>query len=95
MSAARLATFTVGGRTRYGAVTGKGFNLIVAFERGEAGGRAVAESTFHHFCDYNWDPRSGCPSFVSERPSDRIVIDPRGRWSTERYVRNLAMWLAR
>jgi hypothetical protein len=76
--------------------SGVRFNLAVAFEREPGGtGAAVAQSTFHHFCDYNWDPRSGCPSFVSERPSDRIVIDPRGRWSTERYVRNLATWLAR
>ena len=76
--------------------TGVRFNIAVAFEREPGGaGAAVAQSTFHHFCDYNWDPRTGCPSFVSERPSDRIVIDPRGRWSTERYVRNLATWLAR
>ena len=76
--------------------TGVRFNLAVAFEREPGGaGAAVAQSTFHHFCDYNWDPRAGCPSFVSEPPSDRILVDPRGRWSTERYVRNLATWLAR
>lgn len=76
--------------------TGVRFNLAVAFEREVGGtGAAVAQSTFHHFCDYNWDPRAGCPSFVSEPPSDRILADPRGRRSTERYVRNLATWLAR
>lgn len=74
------------------AVSGAPFNLIVAFE-GE-GGRAVAQSTFHHFCDYNLDPRRGCPSFVSETPTDRIITDPRGRRSAERYFQNLAEWLS-
>jgi hypothetical protein len=75
--------------------TGRPFNLAVAFERGPDGeGRAIAQSTFHHFCDYNWDPRAGCPSFVSEPPSDRILTDPRGLASTHRYVANLATWLA-
>lgn len=75
--------------------TERPFNLAVAFERGPDGeGRAIAESTFHHFCDYNWDPRAGCPSFVSEPASDRILTDPRGLASTHRYVANLAAWLA-
>ena len=73
-------------------VSGASFNLIVTFE-GD-GGRAVAQSTFHHFCDYNLDPRCGCPSFVSETPTDRIVADPRGRHSAERYFQNLAEWLS-
>jgi hypothetical protein len=73
-------------------VSGAQFNLIVAFE-GE-GGRAVAQSTFHHFADYNLDPRCGCPTFVSEPPSDRILTDPRGRRAAERYFRNLAEWLS-
>jgi hypothetical protein len=75
--------------------TGRPFNLAVAFERGPEGeGRAIAQSTFHHFCDYNWDPRLGSPSFVSEAPTDRILTDPRGIASTHRYVANLARWLA-
>ncbi|HEY9236031.1 MULTISPECIES: hypothetical protein [Phenylobacterium] len=75
--------------------TGARFNLIVAFEGRVPGqGRAVAQSTFHHFCDYNLDPRSGCPSFVSEQASDRILTDPRGRQAVERYYRNLAEWLS-
>jgi len=75
--------------------TGVDFNIAVAFEPqpGGAGG-AVAQSTFHHFADYNWDPRAGAPSFVDEPPSDRILTDPRGLASTHRYVRNLAAWLA-
>ena len=28
----------------------------------------VAESTFHHFADYNWDLDRGAPSFVTEPP---------------------------
>ncbi len=74
--------------------TGVPFNLAVAFEP-EAGGAgpAVAQSTFHHFADYNWNPNDGCPSFVSEAPVDRILTDPRGIEATHRYVRNLAVWL--
>lgn len=75
-------------------VSGNRFNLIVAFEAARDAGRAVAQSTFHHFCDYNLDPRFGCPSFVTEPPSDRIVTDPRGRHSAERYFSNLAEWLS-
>jgi len=75
--------------------SGARFNLAVAFEPQPGGaGAAVAQSTFHHFCDYNWDPRAGCPSFVSEPPSDRIVTDPRGLRAAHRYVANLAAWLS-
>lgn len=75
--------------------TGVDFNIAVAFEPQPGGpGAAVAQSTFHHFADYNWDPRMGAPSFVDEPPSDRILTDPRGLASTHRYVRNLAAWLA-
>jgi len=74
--------------------TGARFNLAVAFEPEPGGaGPAVAQSTFHHFADYNWDPRRGCPSFVTETPTDRILTDPRGLDDTHRYVRNLATWL--
>ncbi len=75
-------------------VTGRRFNLAVAFEPGEQAGPGLAQSTFHHFADYNWDPRTGCPSFVTEAPGDGMLRDPEGRRSTERYVRNLALWLA-
>jgi hypothetical protein len=58
-------------------VTRRPFNLIVAFEReldehGNTLGRAVAESSFHHFADYNWDTSIGCPSFVTEPPAIRL-----------------------
>jgi len=41
-------------------ITHRPFNLIVAFEHaldahGNRLGRAIAESSFHHFVDYNWD----------------------------------------
>ena len=74
--------------------TQRSFNLAVAFERSPAGGRAIAESTFHHFADYNWDPSAGCPSFVSERPGDGIARFPEALRSTHQYVRNIARWLA-
>jgi hypothetical protein len=75
-------------------VTGRSFNVAVAFESSGSGGRAVAQSTFHHFADYNWEPAIGAPSFVSEPPGDGLARFPEARRSTERYVRNLALWLA-
>jgi hypothetical protein len=48
-------------------VTGRPFNIAVAFER-NGRGRAVVDSSFHHFVDYNLDPLAGCPSFVTELP---------------------------
>jgi hypothetical protein len=74
--------------------TGLGFNIAVAFEPGDAGGPAVAESTFHHFADYNLDPRMGCPSFVSEPPGDEVLRNAAAMAETRRYFSNLAYWLA-
>jgi hypothetical protein len=70
------------------------FNLAVAFEASADGGPAIAQSTFHHFADYNWNPASGAPSFVSEPPGDALAHAPEAQRSIERYVRNLALWLA-
>ncbi|MEI9938605.1 MAG: hypothetical protein WDO69_15415 [Pseudomonadota bacterium] len=75
-------------------VSGNTFNIAVAFERSVAGGPALAQSTFHHFADYNWDITKGAPSFVSERPGYTFANFPEARRSTERYVRNVARWLA-
>ena len=75
-------------------VTGVTFNIAVAFEPSAAGGPAVAESTFHHFADCNWDPRMGAPSFVSEAWGDGMLTSAAARHSVQRYVRNLAVWLA-
>lgn len=75
-------------------ITGRRFNIAVAFEPSGAGGPAVAQSTFHHFADYNWDPSAGCPSFVTEVPGHGMSTSPEAARSTRRYVRNLALWLA-
>jgi hypothetical protein len=80
-------------------VTDRPFNLVVAFERerdahGHTLGRAVAESSFHHFVDYNWDTSMGCPSFLAEPPGDQLVREPWKLEDVKTYVRNLALWLA-
>jgi hypothetical protein len=74
--------------------TGNRFNIAVAFERSAAGGPAIAESTFHHFADYNWDPTRGCPDFVTEPAGAGLAKNPRAMASVHRYVRNVAAWLA-
>jgi len=79
--------------------TGRPFNLAVAFERtpdqhGNTLGRAVAESSFHHFADYNWDTEQGCPSFLAEPPGTGIKREPEKLEDIKAYVRNLALWLA-
>ena len=76
-------------------VTGRPFNIAVAFEPDDGSGRGWAESTFHHFADYNWDIRSGCPTFVSEPPSSAIIDNPALLDDAKRYVRNIARWLGR
>jgi len=76
------------------AASGRRFNIAVAFERSEHGGRAIAQSTFHHFADYNWDPAAGCPTFVGEAPGDGIARFPEALRSTKQYVSNVAFWLS-
>ena len=75
-------------------VTGQAFNIAVAFEPGEHGGPGIAESTFHHFADYNWDTLSGSPSFVTEPPGDGLKRHPEALADTHRYALNLAAWLS-
>jgi hypothetical protein len=75
-------------------ITSRPFNIAVAFEPSSESGPAVAQSTFHHFADYNWDPAAGCPTFVSEKPGDGLAHSPEAQRSVRRYVRNLAFWLA-
>lgn len=84
--------------TGISTTTGRPFNIAVAFARhhdaeGRLLGRAVAESTFHHFADYNWDPALGCPSFVSEPCGAGLWRDPDVRRDVETWVANLASWL--
>ena len=74
--------------------THREFNLIVAFEGDGTNGRAIAESSFHHLCDYNWDTRAGAPSFVTDPPSDDVVRDTKRLEDVKTYVRNAARWLA-
>ena len=79
--------------------TGRPFNLVVAFEssrdnHGNTLGRGIAESSFHHFVDYNWDPEMGCPSFVEEAPGDGYKRNPQALEDIKTYVANVARWLA-
>ena len=74
-------------------MTSRRFNLSVAFEKAPNAGRAIAESSFHHFCNYNWDPRAGCPSFVAEPPGNEVVDDPERLNDIRAYVTNVARWL--
>lgn len=89
------ATVLAEGRS---SASGRRFNLAVALDGETASdgtpmGRAVAESTFHHFADYNWDLDSCAPSFVSEPPGSQIRDDPSRLVVFKDYVRNLAAWL--
>jgi hypothetical protein len=79
-------------------VTGRSFNLVVAAEgqtdsTGTPLGRVVAQSTFHHFVDYNWDASSGCPTFVDEAPGDSMTRNPQAIADIQTYVKNLLLWL--
>ena len=80
-------------------VTGRSFNLVVAFEssvddHGNQLGRGIAESSFHHFVDYNWDTDMGCPSFLLEPPGDGYKRNPEALKDIKTYVSNAAGWLA-
>jgi len=80
-------------------VTGRPFNLVVAFESssdayGNQLGRGIAESSFHHFVDYNWDTEMGCPSFLLEPPGDGYKRNPQALNDIKTYVGNAARWLA-
>ena len=79
--------------------SGHSFNLVVALEEkddrhGNPCGRAIAESSFHHFVDYNWDINMGCPSFLIEPPGHEIERDPSRLRDIKTYVANVARWLA-
>lgn len=79
--------------------TGRDFNLVVAFERetdkhGNHLGRAIAESSFHHLVDYNWNTDAGCPTFLEEPPGDGLKRNPAALNDIKRYVENAAKWLS-
>jgi hypothetical protein len=74
--------------------TGRVFPLFVAFERAaDNPGRAIADSSFHHLADLNWDSSRGAPSFVTEPPGDGMQRDPRALPDIHAYVANAAAWL--
>ena len=75
-------------------VTGVPFNIAIAFEPSGTNGPAIAQSTFHHFADYNWDTSRFCPSFVDEPPGEGLSQFPEAMRSTKAYMRNVALWLA-
>lgn len=80
-------------------VSRRPFNLVVAREstqdhNGNLLGRVVAQSTFHHLVDYNWDISKGCPSFVDEPPGDGMTTEPRALEDIQTYVKNLVLWLS-
>jgi len=80
-------------------VSNRPFNLIVAFEQardahGNLLGRAIAESSFHHLVDYNWDTSKGCPSFLLEPSGTQIEREPAKLNDIKIYVANVATWLA-
>jgi len=79
-------------------VTARTFNLIVAAERalasdGRVHGRLIAHSSFHHFCDYNWNVASGAPWFVTDPPGSQIAGEPHALDDVKAYVRNAVRWL--
>jgi len=80
-------------------VTHRPFNLVVVSDRhldqtGNHLGRVVAQSTFHHFADYNWDVNYGCPTFVDEAPGNGMKTNPRALSDIHTYVKNLVRWLS-
>jgi len=92
---APFATVIAQGRS---TATGRHFNLAVVLDGeltpdGRPMGRALAESTFHHFADYNWDLDRGAPSFVTETPGTQIKADPSRLAVYKEYIRNVATWL--
>ncbi|MEO1657697.1 MAG: hypothetical protein AAFR65_08245 [Pseudomonadota bacterium] len=89
------ATDIIRGRS---IVTGNEFGIAVAFdgERDTDGvwlGRAVAQSTFHHFADSNLDPSEPLPSFCTEESGSGMVTHPKATQDSMRYIENLAAWL--
>jgi hypothetical protein len=69
------------------STTRRPFNLAIAFERNGTG-RAVVDSSFHHFADYNLDPKKGCPSFVTEPCSYRILENEQAAADARLYAQN-------
>lgn len=80
-------------------VTDRQFNLIVAFENstdahGNGMGRAIADSSFHHLADYNFNPSAGCPDFVEEVQGNGYQENPAALVDIKTFIENAAQWLA-
>lgn len=78
--------------------TGRDFNVLVAFDHstddhGNHCGRAIAESSFHHLVDYNWNPELECPTFVEEAPGEGWKLEPHKLEDIKQYAANAASWL--
>jgi hypothetical protein len=74
--------------------SGAKFGQVVTFEHCEDHGRGVAQSSFHHFADFNWDPRLGCPSFVTEKSGSQVLENPERLDDVRAYILNLGRWLS-
>lgn len=93
---AGAATEIIRGRSK---ITGNQFGIAVAFSGealagGSPLGRAVAQSTFHHFVDPNLDPDEPLPSFCAEKPGTSMNDNPAALRDSLRYIENLAGWLS-
>lgn len=87
--------FTVVARGKSQA-TERDFNLVVAMEpENEGYGRAIAESSFHHFADYNWNVACGCPTFVEESPGCECFEAAAKLDDVKQYTANAARWLSK
>ena len=75
-------------------LTRRTFNLVLAFEADGDQGRAIVDSSFHHFLDFNLNPDEGCPSFVSEPVGSGMKDNAQARADTETYFLKLAEWLS-
>ncbi len=75
--------------------TRRRFALIVVLDRDPGHpGRAIADSSFHHLADYNWEPSLGAPSFVTEPVGSGMRTEPHAIADIHAYVANAARWLA-
>ena len=63
---------------------------ILAAIQDDAGNKV----SFHHFLDYNLDPRTGCPSFVTEASGSGMLENSQALADTKAYIENIARWLA-
>ena len=74
-------------------LTEREFPIAVAVEAQDGAGPIIADSSFHHIADYNWNPAAGCPSFVTEPCGNSVIEDERAAKEVRRYAGNIADWL--